>query len=240
LAGIIITVLTPIGILLIFYVLSKAQRNGYVTRFQDKRHITAICNEDSVNCLIFSNNLLAWSVYGFTTIIQLMSFGTFLQKANFDNEDTDWSFTTIRCMGNSGCDDEKSTSLVGWSIFLIVTFCYLGADVIDSFFQLRKAVLSLCFKMLLSGFIRFFLTAFAMFTSIVYNLALAESDTDLIMNAVILLFISDLDEQFLDVLSSLVPGWIENRYNEIEKFMADNEQGVDRIFSRRSSSNLPP
>jgi len=46
---------------------------------------------------------------------------------------------------------------------------------------------------------------FVMYTSIIYNNAIAVTDTDLIANAVIILFVTDLDEMMLSILVVLYP-----------------------------------
>jgi hypothetical protein len=46
---------------------------------------------------------------------------------------------------------------------------------------------------------------FTLFASIVYNFAIATTDTDLIMNAVIILFINDIDELMNDILIEIDP-----------------------------------
>jgi len=46
---------------------------------------------------------------------------------------------------------------------------------------------------------------FTLFASIVYNFAIATTDTDLIMNAVIILFINDIDELMNDILIEIFP-----------------------------------
>jgi hypothetical protein len=42
-----------------------------------------------------------------------------------------------------------------------------------------------------------------------YNLAIARSNTDVVVNSVIILFINDLDEQFFGIITSLSPKWVE-------------------------------
>ena len=76
--------------------------------------------------------------------------------------------------------------------------------------------------MFLTGFRLLALSIWGTFISVYYNLALAEKDTDLIMNAVILMFINDLDEQIFKAILSLTPNWLEKRTQEIEKYVNDN------------------
>ena len=72
-------------------------------------------------------------------------------------------------------------------------------------------------QIFVSGFILLFLTILAAYTSVLYNIALAETNTQIIVNAVILLFINDLDEQFMSVLQVLCPVWTNRQIAEIEQ-----------------------
>ena len=49
---------------------------------------------------------------------------------------------------------------------------------------------------------------FVLYASTIYNRAIAETNTDLIANAVIILFVTDLDEMMLSVLVAINPSLI--------------------------------
>merc|ERR1712085_225326 len=55
------------------------------------------------------------------------------------------------------------------------------------------------------GMIMIITSLFVMYTSIIYNNAIAVTDTDLIANAVIILFVTDLDEMILSIMVVLYP-----------------------------------
>lgn len=214
--AIIVVTLVPIGITFVAVVMFQFKKKGYFSWFADNRSLLSIYNEDSVYCLIFSNNLLAWFAYFLTATIQAIAFYLFLLKSNFNDDDTAVQFT-YRCPTNSvDCQNEATDSALGWFMLTMALVYFLGADFVDSFHQLCKSAELMNVRLFISGFIHFFLTALAFFTSIVYNIALAESDTDLVINAVFLLFINEMDEQFLSLLDSFAPSWIVHRYHEIE------------------------
>jgi len=213
---VICSTLLPLIITALLYILQYIQNRGFLLFLQEGRRSLSIYNEDSVYCLIFSSNRLAWLIYILTGTIQALILYMFLKSSNFHDSETDWKYT-MRCPANSlTCDDEAFRPWYGWALFFVVTILFLGSDFIDSFLQLRKAVAMANLRFFLSGLILFFLTMLALYTSFLYNVALAESSTELIMNAVILLFINDLDEQLLNVLDSVAPYWIASRYVEIE------------------------
>jgi hypothetical protein len=44
----------------------------------------------------------------------------------------------------------------------------------------------------------------------VYNYAIARSNRELVINAVIILFISDIDEQMFSLIEAMCPDWLDN------------------------------
>lgn len=68
------------------------------------------------------------------------------------------------------------------------------------------------------------LTSIAVITSFQYNLELVEKNTDLVTNAKILLFINDLDEQFMSWLKTLAPDWSNNVFEEIGNNLREKKQ----------------
>ena len=58
-------------------------------------------------------------------------------------------------------------------------------------------------------------SSFTMFASTVYNMAIATTNTELIANAVIILFITDIDEMTYALLTTINPRWADSE--EIEE-----------------------
>jgi len=235
--GYIVFGIVPPAILLSLYIIRTL-----IDRKKDRsariRNSLSIHNENSVFCLIFSSNWLGWLVYFLMMIIQSLAFSIFLEKTAFAVEDTEWAFT-MRCVGtdNLDCDNEKNVTAVGWFLFWVVTFSFLGRDLVDSLLQLQKAVHIRDRTFLLSGSIHCYLTTLAFYTSFRYNMALAESNTDLIVNAVILLFINELDESVLNILDSAVPYWIADRYEEIEENLK-SKRGINEKDDQHLRRNV--
>ena len=53
-------------------------------------------------------------------------------------------------------------------------------------------------------------SAFTVFATAVYNVAIARSNTEILINVVIILFISEIDEQFFRGIQAASPRWVEN------------------------------
>ena len=233
--GYMLVSLVPIGIVTIMFILFQLKKKGWCSLFKDRRAPLSIYNEDSVYCLIFSKSIIAWIIYTATATIQAMAFYIFLRRSNFHDKNTAWVFT-YQCNANSiDCVNKSTRTSFGWFILTMALIFFLGADYADSIHQLRKAARLQDLRLLMSGLILFFLTALAAFTTIIYNVALAASDTDLVINAVFLLFINDMDERFLDLLDSLVPSWVAKRYKEIREVMSDK---IDFIEAREQNNEV--
>ena len=209
--------------------------------FVSERDPETIYQGDSVYCFVLSKKKLPWIFYAITATIQIWLFATYLNASNVLNEDSDFRFN-YRCPDNAmECDDESSVGRDGWALFFIVVFLYLGRDIALSMVQILSALEPpfVDIPLLVSGVGTLLLTALAMFTSFMYNFALAEKNTDLVTNAVILLFINDLDEHFLNMLMTLAPGWTENILEEIRKDMRSKRRRTtmyvnDFVQSRRA------
>ena len=220
-------------IILVHALLVKARRSRLISRHGDHRSLLSIYNEDSVYSLVFSSDRVAWGIYLGTLLVQFSMFSVFLIKSNFDNEDTDWVYT-MRCPDNNlTCSNAARKTRWGWFLFFVITFLSTASDLMDSSHQLRKAVKLRDVQLLISGFFLFSLTAMAFVTTFIYNIALAVNDTDLLVNAVILMFIVDLDEQFLKVLEAIAPHWIKERLEEIEENLESKGKSLNGDNSQR-------
>ena len=122
-------------------------------------------------------------------------------------------------------------------MFFVVTLFTLSVDYINSGLQLRKAVAIFDSRLFISGFLHMSMTVLALFCSYYYNMALATTNTELIVNAVILLFINDLDEQLMNALQAVVPDWVEARVEEVRGRLTRKQRrgSVSSVWSQNSN-----
>ena len=83
-------------------------------------------------------------------------------------------------------------------------------------------------RFFLGGVILIIPAMITLFASIVYNRAIAETDTDLIANAVIILFITDLDEMAHSILVSICPRLDAGEYplKEVQEKLTQVQQDL--------------
>ena len=222
---------------LIWFAVSQLKKMGFFEWLQDHRSPLSIYSKDSVYCLIFSDSILAWFIYAFTVGVQTCILVLFLLKSNFNDDDTDWAYT-MRCPGNrEDCITDAGRTAQGWFLFSAITIIFTASDLLDSTWQLRKAFFLRDIRLFISGVVLCYLTSMTLVTSFFYNLALATSDTELLANAVILLFVNDIDEQFLIVIDSMVPEFMSKRYDEILKNLSKKTSSLSESHLRESNTS---
>ena len=131
---------------------------------------STIYNKDSVYCFILTRNWIAEVIYFVTVTTQVLLFTIFLQASSFTSKETDWNFT-FRCPKNDvECEDEDTSSTLGWTMSMVVLLSFLGSDSVKSLFQLRMATYPVLeYRLLFSGITLGLLTLLAALTSIIYN-----------------------------------------------------------------------
>lgn len=202
----------PLSLIFISIMITKKKTGG-----GNLKSDAIIFAKDSVYHFILSEEKVAKVIFVCTAVIQFLLYYFFLEPSELRSENTDYQFSFICAENDLECRDLRSVGTLGWIMFSIVTIIYLGPDFVISTLQIRMAIHSKDIWLLLSGYVVALLASLAFFTSAVYNIALAESSTDLIVNAVILLFISDVDEKVLIIFGDIWPNWTDSITEEVEK-----------------------
>ena len=218
----------PIALGLICFVMYKTIDCLDITLqfLQDKRDPLQLVDQDSIYCLIFSSTYIGWFLFVVVYFLQGCFYYMFLSASSFTTKTSDWQFT-VRCPSTAAfCQDDSTVNTFGWLMFFVVTLFTLSQDYVNSALQIRKSVISLDLTMFISGLLHVGVTVLGLFCSFYYNMALATTNTELIVNAVILLFINDLDEQLMIFLKALAPEWVEKKHEEIESNLTMDEEMI--------------
>ena len=218
-----ITGLIPlIALAIIAFVVTKMK---ICANCDDGWDLDGMYSDDSVYCFVLSTNKIAWAIYTTTLGVQIWLFATYLVASKNLHSNSDFKYV-FRCPDNDlNCSETSTISKSAWVLFFIVICLYLARDFAMSFRQILASTKSFNLHLLISGFGILTVTTIALMTSVIYNLVLAEKNTDLLTNAVILLFINGLDEQILALLLVVVPDWTSCILDEIEAGMAIDNTG---------------
>ena len=209
-----------------------------------KRDAITMIDQDSTYCLLFSNSYVAWAIYFVVFFLQGCFYYMFLLASSFTSDSSDWQFTFQCPATSSSCENYSDVNEFGWTMFFVVTLLTLSVDYVNSSLLILKSVAFRNLRMFVGGFLHMGMTVLALFCSFYYNLALATTNTELIVNAVILLFINDLDEQLMNAMQASVPGWVGMRIEEVMETLsnrsADRGLATSRVLmnERRESGTL--
>ena len=232
-------VLFVCGGLALLYFVYLVSRTRFLAYFGDERSPSSIFSDDSVYCFIFTKSHVAHLIYLVTGGLQIAMLIQFLVASDPNNPDSDWEFTITCPSNNMECQEENSVNESGWVLFAVLNFLFLGTDIMNALLQLGKAIILKDAKLFISGLVLLLLTYLTIYTSRTYNWALAKTNTDVIVNAVILLFINDLDERVLDVLNAAAPAWTENLVRTAQQTMMEKlmESDVERATETPAMSD---
>ena len=209
--GVMFALLLPLTIIPLFMIMYNE------TGKKGQKYDAMIYADDSVYHFILSDKKCAKLIFVFTAVIQFLLFYFFLEPSGMDNEDTAFQFSFICAENGLECRDLRSVGTLGWLMFSTVAAIYLASDFVLSILQIKQAIYMNNFFLLVSGYVILGLTCLAFFTSAVFNIALAASNTDLIVNAVILLFINDVDEKVLVICNIIWPHWTNSIAEELKE-----------------------
>ena len=210
----------PIALIILFFLICYGSKVLY-QRMQrwDERDVLKMVDVNSTYCLLFSNSYVAWMIYFVVYFLQGCFYYLFLLASSFTSSFSDWQFT-IHCSSSTGsCATESTVSVFGWIMFFVVTLFTLSVDYVNSTQLILKSVAKFNLRICINGLLHLGMTVLALFCSFYYNMALATTDTELIVNAVILLFVNDLDEQLMNAMYAFAPDWVNTRIEEVKEFL---------------------
>ena len=165
------------------------------------KDLSVLYAEDSTNSLVFSKKTSARVIYATTIILQTLLFLIYL----IDSERIKYSMNI------------SVTNWHAWLSFSLVIFCFLGADLVMSVSQLREGFLLNDKSLFVGGAVLLYITIVALTTSFFYCSMSVESNTELIVEAIVLLFIMDLDDRIFAILNKAAPIWTQEVKEEVQQ-----------------------
>lgn len=230
----------------------KHQLNTITNRRQtaiirENVHALDAIGNDSVYQFVLSNSWLAWGITLATMVAQILVLLIFVKAAEFDVTDDNSDFVyTWKCPRDADvCEDKADLDDRGWAAFGILMIAHLSKDLING---LKMVKLSTKEGHHLHARIRFFIggtllcgiTSFTLFTSAIYNKAIATSNTEIIANSVIIIFVTDIDELVYDILTVIDQRWVESlsHQQQDETQGTGNERNDELHRSAKSDGSL--
>lgn len=173
-----------------------------------KTNARSACGEGSVYSFVLTKSYIAWTIAFLAVLIQVSIFALFINASQFNNEVSDWVYSW-RCPKNSEtCDDERIIGAYGWVVWGLLVITAVLEDLVNGIKLISLAASRSDMHCFCGSAIILAITALALWTSATYNRAIAMSSTELIVNAVILLFVNDIDEQLYNAVQVINPKWV--------------------------------
>lgn len=171
---------------------------------------------DSVYLFMLGTSIAGWSIAIVVVTIQICMLYIFVRGAEFDVQDDNVDLVyTYQCTRDSEeCSNKSDLDWKGWVVFCMLMFAHLMRDVINGCKMLILAGKArhsrhTRTRFFFGGTLLLIVTLFVLFTTTIYNRAIATSNTEIIVNSVIILFICDLDEQIYGILLAISPSMVE-------------------------------
>jgi len=202
---------------------------------KEKRYALDTLGRDSVYKFFFYNDLWGWGIALTVLALQLWMCFVFIGGSEYDLHDdkSDLVYTWKCPRDEENCRDTSGLGWQGWMLFIVLMVVHLLKDVVNG---AKLIALSGTARSRPHRRIRFFLgglclitaALFTLYASTIYNEAIATNDTEIIENAVIILFISDIDEMALDTLGAIHSRWIDDGEDDDQEEEEEEEEGLEK------------
>lgn len=181
---------------------------------KEKHRAAEIIGKDTVYKYFIEDGRRAWFLSFASVGIQLWMCFVFITGSEYDfRKDTSDLVYTWQCPRDQvDCTDSNGRDWMGWVPFCVLMATYLLKNIINGTKLVviaiqGKSPLHQRVKFLFCGLCFIVAASFTLFASTIYNQAIATTNTELIANAVIILFITDIDEMLFDLLTVINPRW---------------------------------
>ncbi|KAL7550718.1 hypothetical protein ACHAWF_013934 [Thalassiosira exigua] len=183
---------------------------------RDKQTALETIGDDSVYQFLICTSFWGWIIVLLTMGAQIWMLLVFVDGAEIDlSRDSNDMVYYFRCPRDEAeCRDTADLTEQGWATYGILMAAHLLEDLIHGiqlvlFSSNARHNVKRRMAFLLGGMLLICVTSFTLYTSTIYNAAIATSNTEIIMNSVVILFICDIDELTYDILTALSPRFVQ-------------------------------
>ena len=205
---------------------------------RNNAHVAA--GEESVYGFLLSDSFSGWIIALCVGILQVLAYGLFIDAASLANENSDYVYSW-RCPRNGDeCSNDNSIGAYGWVIWALLLTTTLLDDIANSVTLIFLSATRGSLHCFVTAFVILSITTLSVCTSFVYNRAIATTNTELIVNALVLLILNTLDESFARVVIVLNPNFVERMSEEAEKRSRRLLKYTEPILREENPKNVSP
>eukprot|EP00984_Skeletonema_dohrnii_P033126 scaffold28633_cov67-Skeletonema_dohrnii-CCMP3373.AAC.3 len=183
---------------------------------EDDTYALSRIGKESVYSYFVTEEPIGW-LAAFATLgiqIGILAFFVMASEPKLQEDTIDIQFTWKCPRDSDVCDNKADLTKAGWAIFSLLMIAFLAKDIINGckliYFSSKVSILGARVRYFIAGMGLFSITAFAFYVSTVYNNAIATSNTEIIANSVIVLFIMEIDEYIFAALEASNEKWTEH------------------------------
>jgi hypothetical protein len=214
----------------------------------DEKHALYQLGEESVYNFLLSTSWVAWALALSTMAIQVFLLFVFVEGAeiNLHDDSTDLVYSFKCPRDREECYDTSDLTIKGWISFVLLMAAHMSKDIING---VKLIVFSAKERHQFRSRLRFFVggtllttgTCFTVFVSTIYNMAIATSDTEIIINSVVILFICDVDELIFGITKAINPDWVDRLVLSGEEEHSTHNAGLhEKAYDRSTGDGCVP
>jgi len=113
---------------------------------------------------------------------------------------------------------ERAVTTYGWFVWIFLVFSSLLDDLANGVKLLILSATRGSTQCFISGLTIFCIATLAIYTSFTYNRAIAITNTELVINAVVLLFVNEVDSQVFSIAYIFNSKWLHEVVDEAEEY----------------------
>jgi len=202
-----------VGFIIACYALKdRITSNKYLASFFEEKvkswNALMLISDKSVYHFLLIDNKTEWYVAVVCGIFQTATLFLFVRSADMMNETSDREYKML-CPANSlECEDLNNVSPYGIFIFGLILTIWLLRDIIGSVKLMLVSFKKRNIDFFFTSGVVFSVTMLSLWTSIIYIDAIAAKNTDMIKDAVVLLFVLEIDERIFQLAESVNPDWV--------------------------------
>eukprot|EP00984_Skeletonema_dohrnii_P021210 scaffold10525_cov75-Skeletonema_dohrnii-CCMP3373.AAC.3 len=178
---------------------------------EDEKYALSRIGKESVYSYFVTEKPVGWLI-AFTTLgiqVGILAFFVMASEANLQKDTTDIEFTWKCPRDSDVCDNKADLTKAGWAIFSMLMIAFLAKDMINGCKLINHSSK----------------------VSTVYNSAIATSNTAIIANSVIVLFIMEIDEYIFSAVDAINDKWTEHaadtKVSDMEKEIARQRAQIE-------------
>jgi len=182
--------------------------------------------ENSVYKFFLTKNWIAWLLALLIMLLHMFTLRLFLRAADSTSDGNDFAFYFTCPTSSLGCMTNTAVTTEGWVVFVLLLCIFLLPDIIDALCLMYESITIGDTMGLVAGTLVMYITVLSGVISYLFNNAVGTNNTAILVDCAVLLFLNDIDEKLLEILSKIFPDWVDEIDETISEYSSFLEKEV--------------